>query len=148
MNDAISGRAQILRDQSREMFGALDQMANDNLDRVASDYKDKFGQEPGTYSTEGYDLGTIMLKGIDAGKITRPDLLEWVRTYNAPGVVGAHLQRPRRGAQIPVDRQGRTDQHPDLDLQGSVVVTTGRVRDHRARTRSRFGNPREEPATG
>jgi len=49
-------------------------------------YKDKFGVEPGTYSTEGYDLGTIMLKGIDAGKITRPDLLEWVRTYNGQGV--------------------------------------------------------------
>ena len=40
-------------------------------------------QEPGTYSTEGYDLGTIMLKGIDSGKITRPDLLEFV----------THLQR-------------------------------------------------------
>ena len=49
-------------------------------------YKDKFGVDPGTYSTEGYDLGTIMLKGIDAGKITRPDLLEWVRTYNGQGV--------------------------------------------------------------
>ena len=49
-------------------------------------YKDKFGVDPGTYSTEGYDLGTIMLKGIDAGKITRPDLLEWVRTYDGQGV--------------------------------------------------------------
>ena len=49
-------------------------------------YKDKFGTDPGTYSTEGYDLGTIMLKGIDAGKITRPDLLDWVRTYNGQGV--------------------------------------------------------------
>ena len=29
MNGAIGGRAQILRDQSREMFGALDQMANE-----------------------------------------------------------------------------------------------------------------------
>lgn len=38
MNDAISGRAQVLRDQSREMFGALDQMANENLDKVATDY--------------------------------------------------------------------------------------------------------------
>lgn len=52
----------------------------------AKQYQDKFGQEPGTYSTEGYDLGTIMLKGIDAGKITRPDLLEWVRTYDGQGV--------------------------------------------------------------
>ena len=27
-----------------------------------------------------------MLKGIDSGKITRPDLLEFVRTYNGQGV--------------------------------------------------------------
>ncbi|CAN5445287.1 branched-chain amino acid ABC transporter substrate-binding protein [soil metagenome] len=52
----------------------------------AKQYTEAFGQEPGTYSTEGYDLGTIMLKGIDAGKITRPDLLEWVKTYQGPGV--------------------------------------------------------------
>jgi branched-chain amino acid transport system substrate-binding protein len=52
----------------------------------AKQYTDKFGQAPGTYSTEGYDLGTIMLKGIDAGKITRPDLLDWVKTYQGQGV--------------------------------------------------------------
>lgn len=52
----------------------------------ADEYTKKFGQEPGTYSTEGYDLGTIMLKGIDAGKITRPDLLDFVRTYDGQGV--------------------------------------------------------------
>jgi branched-chain amino acid transport system substrate-binding protein len=52
----------------------------------AKQYTEKFGQEPGTYSTEGYDLGTIMLKGIDAGKITRPDLLDWVKTYQGQGV--------------------------------------------------------------
>jgi branched-chain amino acid transport system substrate-binding protein len=52
----------------------------------ADEYTKKFGQAPGTYSTEGYDLGTVLLKGIDAGKITRPDLLEWVRNYNGQGV--------------------------------------------------------------
>ncbi|MCV7226699.1 branched-chain amino acid ABC transporter substrate-binding protein [Mycolicibacterium komossense] len=52
----------------------------------AKQYTEKFGQEPGTYSTEGYDLGTIMLKGIDAGKITRPDLLDWVKNYQGQGV--------------------------------------------------------------
>lgn len=34
----------------------------------AKDYTAKFNQEPGTYSTEGYDLATILVKGIDAGK--------------------------------------------------------------------------------
>jgi branched-chain amino acid transport system substrate-binding protein len=52
----------------------------------ADEYKKAFNADPGTYSVEGYDLGTIMLKGIDAGKITRPDLLDFVRTYNGQGV--------------------------------------------------------------
>ena len=45
----------------------------------------KFGQEPGTYSTEGYDLGTILLKGIDSGAITRPALLDFVQELQRPG---------------------------------------------------------------
>jgi branched-chain amino acid transport system substrate-binding protein len=52
----------------------------------AKQYTDKFGQEPGTYSTEGYDLAAVMLAGIDKGKITRPDLLDWVRNYQGQGV--------------------------------------------------------------
>jgi branched-chain amino acid transport system substrate-binding protein len=52
----------------------------------ADEYNKKFNQEPSTYSTEGYDLGTIMVKGIDSGAITRPALLEYVRTYNGPGI--------------------------------------------------------------
>jgi branched-chain amino acid transport system substrate-binding protein len=52
----------------------------------AEEYNRKFNQEAGTYSAEGYDLATIMLKGIDSGKITRPDLLEFVRTYDGQGV--------------------------------------------------------------
>jgi branched-chain amino acid transport system substrate-binding protein len=52
----------------------------------ADEYTKKFGQEPGTYSTEGYDLGTILLKGIDSGAITRPALLDFVKTYDGQGV--------------------------------------------------------------
>ena len=52
----------------------------------ADEYTKKFGQEPGTYSTEGYDLGTILLKGIDSGAITRPALLDYVKNYNGQGV--------------------------------------------------------------
>ncbi|MBV9090819.1 MAG: branched-chain amino acid ABC transporter substrate-binding protein [Mycobacteriaceae bacterium] len=54
--------------------------------QFADEYTHKFKQEPGTYSTEGYDLGTILLKGIDTGAITRPALLDYVRTYNGQGV--------------------------------------------------------------
>ena len=52
----------------------------------ADEYTKKFGQAPGTYSTEGYDLGTILLKGIDSGAITRPALLDFVRKYEGQGV--------------------------------------------------------------
>ncbi len=62
--------------------------------KFAEEYTTKFSQEPGTYSTEGYDLGTVMLKGIDAGKRTRPELLEWVRTYSAPGVARKYEWTP------------------------------------------------------
>jgi branched-chain amino acid transport system substrate-binding protein len=52
----------------------------------ADEYTNRFKQEPGTYSTEAYDLGTILLKGIDSGAITRPALLDYVRNYNGQGV--------------------------------------------------------------
>ncbi|MDV3129198.1 branched-chain amino acid ABC transporter substrate-binding protein [Mycobacterium sp. 21AC1] len=52
----------------------------------ADEYTQKFGQAPGTYSTEGYDLGTILLKGIDSGAITREALLDYVRKYDGQGI--------------------------------------------------------------
>jgi branched-chain amino acid transport system substrate-binding protein len=52
----------------------------------ADEYTKKFNQPPSTYSTEGYDLGTILVTGIDSGATTRPQLLDYVRAYNAPGV--------------------------------------------------------------
>lgn len=60
----------------------------------AEEYTAKFGQEPGTYSTEGYDLGTILLKGIDSGAITRPALLEFVRNYEGQGVARKYQWGP------------------------------------------------------
>lgn len=52
----------------------------------ADEYAKKFGQPAGTYSTEGYDLGTILVKGIDSGAITRPALLDYVKKYDGQGV--------------------------------------------------------------
>jgi branched-chain amino acid transport system substrate-binding protein len=60
----------------------------------ADEYTKKFGQEPGTYSTEGYDLGTIMVKGIDSGAITRPALLDYFRNYNGQGVARKYQWTP------------------------------------------------------
>jgi branched-chain amino acid transport system substrate-binding protein len=50
------------------------------------EYRAKFGSDPGAYSAEGYDLATIMLNGIDAGMLVRPQMLDWMRHYNGWGV--------------------------------------------------------------
>jgi len=60
----------------------------------ADQYTKKFGQEPGTYSAEGYDLGTIMLKGIDTGHVTRPALLDFVRNYDGQGIARHYQWTP------------------------------------------------------
>ena len=49
-------------------------------------YRERFGTGPGPYSAEGYDLATIMLNGIDAGMLVRPQMLHWMRHYNGQGV--------------------------------------------------------------
>jgi branched-chain amino acid transport system substrate-binding protein len=60
----------------------------------ADEYQKKFNAEAGTYSAEGYDLGTILVKGIDSGAITRPALLEYVRNYNGQGVARNYQWTP------------------------------------------------------
>ncbi|OBG84989.1 branched chain amino acid ABC transporter substrate-binding protein [Mycobacterium sp. E136] len=60
----------------------------------ADEYTKKFNQEPGTYSSEGYDLGTVLLKGIDSGAITRPALLDFVRNYDGRGVARQYQWTP------------------------------------------------------
>ncbi len=52
----------------------------------ADEYTKKFDQAPGAYSTEGYDLGTILVKGIDSGAVTREALLDFVHKYEGQGV--------------------------------------------------------------
>ncbi|MGE2691856.1 branched-chain amino acid ABC transporter substrate-binding protein [Mycolicibacterium pulveris] len=56
----------------------------------AEEYSREFGVAPGPYSVEAYDLGTILLRGIDAGAITRPALLDYVRTYDGRGIARAY----------------------------------------------------------
>jgi branched-chain amino acid transport system substrate-binding protein len=51
-----------------------------------NDYRSKFGRAPGSYSAEGYDLATIMLQGIDARKLVRAQMLDWMRHYDGQGV--------------------------------------------------------------
>lgn len=54
------------------------------------EYSSTFGVAPGPYSAEAYDLGTILLRGIDSGAITRPALLDYVRTYEEQGIARAY----------------------------------------------------------
>lgn len=49
-------------------------------------YTAAFKAEPGTYSIEGYDAATVLLSGIDRGKATRADLLDYVKSYDADGL--------------------------------------------------------------
>ena len=60
----------------------------------ADEYTKKFNTAPGTYSTEGYDLGTILLKGIDSGAITRPALLDFVKNYKGQGTAREYQWTP------------------------------------------------------
>jgi branched-chain amino acid transport system substrate-binding protein len=49
------------------------------------------GTAPGTYSLEGYDATTVLLKGIDSGATTRAALLNFVKNYNGDGL-SKHFQ--------------------------------------------------------
>lgn len=53
-------------------------------------------QEPGTYSTEGYDAANVIFSGIAEGKTTREDLLEWVNNYDAQGL-SKHIKFTKEG---------------------------------------------------
>ncbi|GGO86975.1 branched chain amino acid ABC transporter substrate-binding protein [Nocardioides phosphati] len=44
------------------------------------------GKAPGLYSAEAYDAATALLNGIDSGATTRSALLDYVNSYDKPGV--------------------------------------------------------------
>lgn len=52
----------------------------------AATYEETNGQAPGVYSTEGYDLTTIMLSGIDSGITDRAGLVDYVKNYSGEGL--------------------------------------------------------------
>ncbi len=52
----------------------------------AAKYQAKFGQASGTYSVEGYDLATIILKGIDSGVKDRQGMVNFVANYDGQGL--------------------------------------------------------------
>ena len=66
-----------------------------NAGTFADEYTKKYGKAPGTYSAEGYDIATLLLKGIDSGANTRPALLAFVRNYNGDGVARHYQWTPK-----------------------------------------------------
>jgi branched-chain amino acid transport system substrate-binding protein len=57
-------------------------------------YQKAFSRPAGTYSAESYDLATIMVKGIDAGQVTRPALLDYIHHYHGQGVARTYQWDP------------------------------------------------------
>ncbi|PRY17980.1 branched-chain amino acid ABC transporter substrate-binding protein [Kineococcus rhizosphaerae] len=51
-----------------------------------ADYTKAYGTAPATYSAEAFDAATILLNGIAEGKVSREDLLSYVKSYDKPGV--------------------------------------------------------------
>jgi branched-chain amino acid transport system substrate-binding protein len=49
-------------------------------------YQAKFHVAPGTYGPEAYDAANVFLNGIKSGVKTRPDMLNYIKSYNAKGI--------------------------------------------------------------
>ncbi|MDF0528669.1 branched-chain amino acid ABC transporter substrate-binding protein [Tsukamurella sp. 8F] len=65
-------------------------------DPFKGDYTKAFNMAPGVYSVEAYDLATILMKGIEEGKRTRPELLDYVKNYSGQGLA-RHYQWNAQG---------------------------------------------------
>ncbi|NEW41558.1 branched-chain amino acid ABC transporter substrate-binding protein [Nocardia cyriacigeorgica] len=63
-------------------------------EEFTTEYEALNGQAPGVYSVEAYDLATILAMGIDDGKLTRPDLLAFVRGYDGAGLARQYKWNP------------------------------------------------------
>ncbi|WP_194820291.1 branched-chain amino acid ABC transporter substrate-binding protein [Nocardia sp. XZ_19_385] len=63
-------------------------------EKFTKDYQAINNEAPGVYSVEGYDLSTILFKGIDSGKQTRADLLAFVKSYSGDGLARNYKWSP------------------------------------------------------
>ncbi|MFY1686677.1 branched-chain amino acid ABC transporter substrate-binding protein [Plantactinospora sp. WMMB782] len=66
------------------------QPANKARGSFATDYQTLHGVAPGTYSDTAFDAANILLAGIKAGKTSRADMLEFVRSYSGEGVAATY----------------------------------------------------------
>ena len=51
-----------------------------------ADYKKAFNADPATYGAEAFDSATILLDGIKSGITTRDKMIDFVKSYDKPGV--------------------------------------------------------------
>lgn len=58
----------------------------ENFAEFTAAYKAKFNEDPQTYGAEAYDSANAFLAAIAAGKQDRAGILEFLKTYDAPGV--------------------------------------------------------------
>ncbi|MBO0867925.1 MAG: branched-chain amino acid ABC transporter substrate-binding protein [Micromonosporaceae bacterium] len=57
-------------------------------DDFAGRYRTRFGTVPGTYSAEAYDAANVFLQGLQAGRLSRPAMTNFVSDYSGTGVTG------------------------------------------------------------
>ncbi|HEX5401747.1 MAG TPA: branched-chain amino acid ABC transporter substrate-binding protein [Pseudonocardiaceae bacterium] len=85
----------------------------------AAAYKALAKTAPGTYSLEGYDSATVLLKGIDTGIKDRAGLLNYVKNYNGDGL-SKHLQWTSTGELASSTVYGYKVQNGEIVYVGTI----------------------------
>ncbi len=76
----------------------------DAITKFISDYKAKFGEDPGIYALEGWDIANIYISAFKAGKITRDAITSYVQGLtNFIGLAKTYSWQPD-GELFPSDR--------------------------------------------
>ena len=76
----------------------------DQITTFISDYKAKFGEDPGIYALEGWDIAQIYIAAFKAGKTDRAGITDFVRNViNFPGLAKTYSWEPD-GELFPADR--------------------------------------------
>lgn len=57
-----------------------------DVQKFIDDYKKAYNSDPATYSAEGYDAATAIIKAVSAGKTTAADILSFLGTEDFKGV--------------------------------------------------------------
>ncbi|HEX9312284.1 MAG TPA: branched-chain amino acid ABC transporter substrate-binding protein [Actinomycetota bacterium] len=76
----------------------------DQITTFITDYKTKFGEDPGIYALEGWDIAQIYIAAFKAGKTDRAGITDFVRNViNFPGLAKTYSWEPD-GELFPADR--------------------------------------------